>query len=158
MNILTPELLAQLYVQESDDPFLTLVTLSHSSFASPIRLVNNTETIVSRGNSFLPFPITVTLPVDDGESSRECSLVLDNVSLELIDEIRSVSSADRIGVKLELVLASMPNDVQIALEELKIGNVSYNKSNITARLVMDDFLNTELTSEKYGPSNYRGLF
>lgn len=158
MNILTPELLAQLYAQESNDPFLTLVTLSHPSFASDILLVNNTADVVSRTNTYSAFPLKITLPVDDGEKTREASIEFDNVSLELIDELRSVTNTPRINVKLELVLASLPNDVQMSLEELKIGSISYNKKVISAKLVMDDFLNTELTSEKYGPSNFPGLF
>lgn len=158
MNSLSPELIAQLYAQESNDPFLTLVTLTHSSFVSPIRLVNNTSNIISRGNTFSAFPLKITLPVDDGETSREVTIQFDNVSLELIDEIRSVSSADRIGVKLELVLASLPDAVQISLEEMKIGAVTYNSKVVSAKLVMDDFLNSEITSEKYGPDNFPGLF
>lgn len=157
-NSLSPELLAQLYAQESNDPFLMLVTISHSSFSSSIRLVNNSENIVSRGQTFQAFPLKIRLPVDDGESNREVSIDFDNVSLALIDEIRSVSSEERIRVKLEMVLASLPNDVQMSLEELQILNVTYNKLRVSAKLGLDDFLNTELTCEKYNPSTYPGIF
>ena len=158
MNYLTPELLAQLYSQESEDPFLTLITLSHPSFPSDVRLVQNTENVVSRGNTYTAFPVRITLPADDGETTRQCSIDFDNVSLELISMFRTLDSGERIGVKLEMVLASMPDLVQISLDELKVGGITYNKDVISAKLVMDDFLNTELTSEKYTPSNYPGLF
>lgn len=155
MNNLSPELIAQLMFQESDDPFLTLLTLTHPSFTT-IRLVNNTENITSNGNTFQAFPFKLTLPVDDGESAREVQIDLDNVSLELINEIRSVTTA--IGVKLEMVLASLPNEVQYGIEELKINSISYNKDRVSCRLSMDGFLNTEMTSEKYTPDKYKGLF
>ncbi len=155
MNILSPEVLAQLFSQESNDPFLALVTLSHPSFTT-LRLVNNSQNIVSRGNTYLAFPLKFRLPVDDGESAREVQMEFDNVGLELIDEIRSVTTP--IDVKIELILASLPNAVQTSLEELKISNISYNSKVITAKLYMDGFLNVEMTSEKYNPSTYPGLF
>lgn len=156
MRQLSPELLAQLYGQESNDPFLTLLTLSHTSFTETIYLVNNTKDITSRGNVFMAFPFNITLPADDGETAREVEIVIDNTSLELVEELRKVS--DPIDCKVEMILASRPDETQISLEELKIKNVTYNKSQITAKLLMDDFLSTELASEKYTPTIYPGLF
>lgn len=154
-NTISPELLAQLYYQESDDPFLILVTLSHPSFTT-IRLVNNSENIISRGNVFQAFPMKIRLPVDDGESNREAQIEFDNVSLEILNEIREVTTY--IDVKIELVLASIPDDVQISFEELKIQSVSYDKQKVSARLFLDNFLNTALPSERYGATNFQGIF
>lgn len=156
MNTLTPELLAQLFKQESEDPFLTLVTLSHSTFPSDIRLVNNSVNITSNGNVFTAFPMKIRLPVDDGESARDFTIEFDNVSRELIEEIRSVTTA--IGVKIEMILASMPDTIQMSQEDLLLSAVSYNANRISAKIVMDSFLNVEITSEKYTPTNYPGLF
>lgn len=154
-NAISPELLAQLYYQNSDDPFLILVTLSHDSFTT-IRLVNNSENVVSRGNTFQAFPMKIRFPVDDGESNREAQIEFDNVSLEILNEIRSVTTF--IDVKIELILASAPNDVQISFEELKIQSVTYDKQKVSARLFLDSFLNTALPSERYGATNFKGIF
>lgn len=155
-NQLSPELLAQLFAQESNDPFLILVTLSHANFADDIRLVNNTVNITSRGNVFQAFPMNIRLPIDDGESARNFVIEFDNVSLTLIEEIRTNTTP--IGVKIEMILASLPNAVQMSQEELIIQSVSYNKSKVVATIVLDNFLNTEMTSEKYTPSVFPGLF
>lgn len=154
-NQLSSQLLAELYGQQSGDPFLMLVTLSHANF-SPILLVNNSENIVSRGDTYLAFPMLVRLPSDDGESLREVSIEFDNVSLELIDEIRT--STTPLDAKIEMVLASRPDVVEVAIEELKLTSVSYDQNRIRARLVLDTFLNVEMTSEKYVPSIFSGLF
>lgn len=155
-NALSPELIAQLYTQESNDPFLTLITLTHDSLVTPIRLVNNSENIISRGETFQAFPVRIRLPVDDGESIREVKMEFDNVSLQLMDLVRTATS--NIRVKIEMVLASIPDAVQIDLDELALGNISYNSQRISASLLMDGLLNTELTSERYTPSVYPGLF
>ena len=154
-NQLSPALLAQLYAQESDVPFLMLATLTHPSFPT-IRLVNNSEDIVSNGETFTAFPMRIRLPMDDGESTREVSIEFDNVSLTLIDELRTVTSP--IDVKIDMILSSNPDDIQISLDELKMRNVTYNKQIVSARLYLDSFLNVELTSERYSPKLYPGLF
>jgi len=157
MRSLSNNTLAQLFAQSSDDPFLTLFTLDHPDWGSPIYLINNTESITSNGNVFEPFPVNITLPVDDGETVRSSKITFDNVSRELIDEIRSTTD-NNISVKLEMVLASDPDTVEIEIGEMKIVSVQYDAQKITATLTMDDFLNTEVTEEKYTPTNYPGLF
>jgi hypothetical protein len=154
-NNLSAELLAQMFGQVSDDPFLMFVTISHEDIDT-IYLVNNTVDQVSRGNTYVAFPMKITLPADDGETTREVSIEFDNVSLELIDELRSITSP--VDVKIEMILASDPDTVQLSIEELKLRNINYNKQRISAKLYMDSFLNVELDSEKYTPSLYPGLF
>lgn len=154
-NNISPALLAQFYNQVSDDPFLMFVTLSHPDITS-IYLVNNTVNQTSRGQEYQAFPMEITLPTDDGESQREVQIDFDNVSLELIDELRSITTP--MDVKIEMILASDPDTVQLSLEELKLRSVTYDKQKISAKLYMDSFLNVELTSEKYTPTNYPGLF
>lgn len=153
---LSPELLAQLYGQDSSDPFLMLLTLTHPSFPAPFRLVNNTTDVVSRGNTFTAYPFNFTLPVDDGETLREVSLTMDNISQEIITELRQISSP--ISILIEMVVASAPDTVQIELAGLEMKNIQYTATRINAKVFMDDFLSTELTSEKYTPSTFPGIF
>lgn len=151
-------MLEEIFAQESGDPFLTLITLNHPTFPDPLRFVNNSVDIVSRGNTYKAFAVEIGLPIDDGENQKEFSLIFDNVSLELIDEIRSVVGETQIQVSLEMVLASQPDVVEIEYSELKIATVSYNRFFIECKLITDDFLSTELSSERYTPTIFRGLF
>jgi hypothetical protein len=153
-NDLSNELKNQMFSQESDDPFLALVTLTHTSFTA--RLVNNTRDITSNGFVFSAFPMKIRLPPDDGESARDFAIEFDNVSLDLITQLRSVTGD--IGVKIQLILASMPDVVQMEYTDLLIRSVSYNKHRVSARIVLDSFLAVEMTSEKYTPALFPGMF
>lgn len=155
MQNLSSELREQLYGQASGDPFLMLVTLQHESFEE-IRFVNDVVDISSRGKDYMAFPIEIVLAPDDGASTREVSMKFDNVSLELIHELRTVTTS--IDVEIEMVLASNPDKVQIQLGELKLRNITYNSKTISAKLYMDDFLSTEMASEKYTPTVFPGIF
>jgi hypothetical protein len=156
LNQLSPELIAQLYAQESTDPFLPLLELSHPSFAETIRLVNNTVDVVSNGNTYRHYPFRLVLPADDGETVRAVELELDNTSAELIDELRSI--VDPVQCKITLVLASDLDTPQIVLDFLELRSIEYDSRNIKAVIVMDDFLNTEVPSERYTPTNFPGIF
>ncbi len=153
-NEISTELKAQLFAQDSADPFLTLVTLTHTTFTA--RLVNNGSDVVSNGFTFTAFPMTVRLPVDDGETSRDFSIEFDNVSLDLITNLRSVTGD--IGVKIQLILASMPDVIQMEHVDLLVRSVNYNSQRVSALIVLDNFLTVEMTSERYTPSNFPGMF
>lgn len=153
-NEISNELKAELFAQESGDPFLTLVTLSHVNFIA--RLVNNNIDIVSNGFTFTAFPMKIRLPMDDGESARDFAIEFDNASLDLITNLRSVTG--EIGVKIEMILASIPDVIQISHDDLLVKTVIYDANKITAQIAMDNFLSVEMTGERYSPTNFPGLF
>lgn len=153
-NSLTNALKAELFKQQSGDPFLTLITLTHPTFT--VRLVNNTEDIVSNGFTFTAFPVRIRLPLDDGESARDLAIDFDNASRQLIQNFRGVT--DTVGVKIEMILASMPDVVQLSFEDLTLRSLVYTATKVSAKIVMDNFLGIEMTSERYNPTNFPGLF
>lgn len=153
-NNLSSEVKAQLFKQESEDPYLTLVTLTGTDFI--YRLVNNSKDIVSNGQTFTAFPMKIKLPVDDGETAREFSVEFDNASLLLIQAIRK--STEPIPCKFDMVLASMPDVIQMTTPDLKIAAITYDDNKISAKIVLDNFLTVALTSEKYTPAIYKGIF
>ena len=154
---LSSELLKLLTASEAADALLTLLTLTDPVFpGGEIRLVNNSSDVVSRGKVYTAMPFRITMPTEDGETNREVSIVIDNTSLEIIEYLRS--TIEEIPAKVEIVLASLPDEVQIDMQDLVIRSAQYDVNNIQAKLSMDDFLNTEVTSENYNPSNFPGLF
>jgi|TARA_R110000851_G_scaffold91621_1_gene199972 hypothetical protein len=155
-NSLSPEMLSEIYYQDSGDPFLTLLTINHESFTTPMRLVNNIDDVTSGGEVFTGFPFTLALPVDDGESQRTVTITFDNVSLELMTSLRSITTPLTFGI--QMILASMPNEIQVSLFDLKLDTISYNAQTVRANLTLDSFLNSSMNSETYGPTNFPGLF
>lgn len=153
-NQLTPQLKAQIFAQESADPFLLLLTITTPT--QTYRLVNNSNDIVSNGFTFTAFPMKVTLPVDDGQSAREFSIDFDNASLLLVTGMRSTT--DPIPVQVDMILASMPDALQISLTDLKIVATTYDGKKIASKIVLDNFLSVAMTSEVYSPSLFPGIF
>jgi len=155
MRALSPSLFAEMTARESSDPFLMLITISGQGI-TPIHMVNNTEPITSRSVEYIAFPLKVVLPVEDGDTTPIIKITFDNVSLELIDELRSITAP--LTVEIEAVLASSPDTVEISYDQLKLGNITYNDQTVEASLFFDDILNSAIPSEKYEPQTYSGIF
>lgn len=140
----------------TDEVFLFLLTFNHPSFAEPIRLVNNLDNITSNGHEFTAFPLDLALPMDDSDSLPSVQITVQNASLELVDEIRSIQSP--MSMKLELILASTPNTIEVSIENMRIASIQYDKQTIQMTCTVDDLLNTAFPKEKYLPSNFPALF
>lgn len=153
---LSNNLKQELFAQESGDPFLLLIEVSHPTDFATMYFAQNTEDVVSNGNTYKAFPVEIKLPDDTEESVPTIEMTFDNVSLELIDEFRQATSD--VTFKLKGVLASLPDVVEIEYNELKLTNISYNATTLNATLAIDDLLSEGLTSEKYEPTFYAGIF
>jgi hypothetical protein len=136
--------------------FLFLLTFNHPSFSSPIHLVNNLENITSRGIEYQAFPLELVLPADDGDSLPMIDITCQNASLELIDEVRSITGP--MSLKLEFIMASDPDYVEFSITDMRVAQVQYDKDILKMSCTVDDLLNTSFPKERYLPSNFGGLF
>lgn len=141
---------------ETGEVFLMLVTFYHESFDKPIRLVNNLEDIVSRGDNYVAFPFDLAMPPDDGETLPVVQITAQNATIELIDELRSIQS--QMALRIELILASSPDYVEALIDDMRVASIQYDKQTIQMTCTVDDLLNTSFPSERYLPSNFPGLF
>jgi hypothetical protein len=136
--------------------FLFLLTFDHPNFENPIRLVNDLDNITSRGNIYTAFPLKLELPPDDADSLPTVQITVENASLDLVDELRSIQSP--MSMTLEVILASTPDTIETSIENMRVAQVQYDKQTIQMTCTVDDLLNTAFPKEKYLPSNFPGLF
>jgi len=154
---LSPKLLKEVFAQQSHDPFLFLFTFTHPNYPGQFfRFVNDLQQITSRGNVFLPSAIKITLPVEDGNSIPIVALEMDNVGLDIMTELRKVTTP--FSVLIELILASDPAYVEMALEDLLLSRLTYDQSKLTGTLTSDNFLSQKIPGSIYSPQHFPGLF
>lgn len=133
--------------------FLLTITLPG---LEPLRVCNNNEPFVSRGQTFQPFPFRVNLPSDDSDSLPKVSLEIANVSGEIIQFVRQSKDAPTIIV--ELVTSAYPDIVEKQLNFLKLTSVTYDAMVVTGSLDMDNFLSQKFPSEGYTPVPFPAIF
>lgn len=136
--------------------WLCLLTIWTGDGSDALRVVNNSEPIVSRGNQFEPFPFSVTLPTDDSQSMPQVTLVLSNVDNAIIEFVRGQVIAPNIAI--EIVTSAYPDTVEKSLTFLKLVSVTYDAMVVQGRLDVDDFLAQKFPAESYVPPQFPGLF
>ena len=142
--------------QETDEVFLLLLTLDHEDLAEPIRVVNNTEDVVSRSDTYIAYPFEIALPDEDPESVARVTLRIDNVDREIVKSLRAISSPLSVG--LEVVMAASPDTVEAGPFNMTLVSAEYDALTVTGELAFEDVLNEPFPGASYVPSEYPGLF
>jgi hypothetical protein len=75
--------LENLLATSADEPFLTLLEITHPSFSVPARIVNDVQNITVGGHEFIALPFRISLPDDIAGKIPQASLEIDNVSRDL---------------------------------------------------------------------------
>ncbi|MBE1208103.1 DUF1833 family protein [Aminobacter carboxidus] len=152
--------------QETGEIMVGLLTITHPSFPTPLLLSSDpTERLSdepltygtsSRGDTYTFCPMVVSLPDDLGERAPTARLMIENVSRQIVEKIRGIANPG-LG-KLELVLASSPDDVEIGYPDFEIVRAQYNANVITLELSIDALTDEPYPAETFNPSGFPGLF
>ena len=143
-----------IYQTTTDEAFLWLLTITTSN--ETIRLVNNMEDVVSRGNNYTAYPFNISLPVEDGSKQLSLSLTIDNVDQVLIEAIRGFLEPP--VMKLELVLSSDFDTVEKKIDFLRLGQVEYDQLQIRGQLKPNNVLGNAFPASNYDPAQFPALF
>ena len=145
----------QVRSRDKDQAVLMLVTISPSGFDT-VRIVDNTVDITSRGQVYVALPLKVQITADDGETLQRITLTLDNISLDLITWVRSLTYP--IPVTIETIFSKDPDTIEQSISDMVIKQIEYTSQNIVATLFADDDFNQKVPSDTYNPIEFPGLF
>ena len=152
----TTSALRSMNALETGDAFFLLITITHADITTPIRLVANNTDVVSNANTFLAYPMTMTLPVDDGDALPSMTVIVDNVDRLLMQAIRTLPNAPQFII--ELVLSSAPDIVELVIPDMFVRRANYDAYQVTIELGIEDILNTGYPAHTYSPEYNPGLF
>lgn len=145
-----------LYAPESEEVFLVLLTIDHDGLSQPIRVVNNLEQVNSRGQEFIAFPFSISLPDDKEESPPRARLAIDNVTREIGQAIRQIVGPPR--VTIEVVMASAPDTVEASFPNFLLRNVTYDAATVSGELMVEDLTREPVPSRRFTPGRFPGIF
>lgn len=154
-----------LYAQETSEAFIVLLTIDHPTFTQPMRVSSDpTELLpdagvrgtISRGDEFMFLPFNIELPQEDDTGAYRASLSVDNVSREIVAAVRRANSA--LSVKIEIVLSSTPNTVEVSVPDFRLEKVNYDAMTVSGELSIEYYELEPFPSRRFTPSDYPGLF
>ena len=152
---LSSTVLAAIYSQETDKIFLHLLTIDHPDLAVPVRLVNNTEDIVSRRKTYTAFPFQIVIPPEVEGELPSVQLVVDNVSQLLIADLRRISSPPT--VDLEVIVADDPDIVEASFN-FTLKAIDYDQFAVVSQLAYEDILTEPFPEKRFTPTIFPGMF
>lgn len=155
------------YAQETDEVFIVLVTLDSDELEEPIRIASDPLThmpllgddiygVVSNGDTYIFIPFDIWLPRDDKTGTVSAKISIENVDRRVIETARSVTKP--ISVKMQCVLASAPDDIEIEFDNFQLSNVKYDVMNVEGDLTLNYWGLEPFPSNTFTPSNFPGLF
>lgn len=142
--------------QETDEVYLILMEVDHTSFPSPLRFVNNSSDVTSGGDVYTAFPFEVVMPDNVEGKEPLAKVIISNVTRELIDEIRSIS--DSPIMTISVILDSSPNTIEWGPLEFQTSNVTYDADNITFTLGYNTFSTEPFPYIVFDSINFPGMF
>jgi len=172
LNSLSQSAVRAMFASETPEALILLITITDPADpANPIRLADGytnriasltTDTdvvygVTSNSKDYLFMPMQISLPGEQEAGAAQCSLVLDFVTPEVINLIRTHLTSP-VSVQIDLVLASSPNTIETTFSGFKITNVTYNADQITFDLNMVSLSREPFPCYTFTPANFPGLF
>jgi len=144
--------------QETDMVLLALVTITHSAITTQ-RLVNNTQDVVSNGNTFTAYPFSVTIPPDEEGAPPVMEFSIFNAGLEIVTPARQVAgNRTRAKCTLQIVDYAYPDTVLESFSNYDIVQVAYDADLLRISASIESWLTQQFPGPEFNPGNTPGIF
>lgn len=157
------DFLRMLHSQQSDQVALDLLTIESDQLPAAIRLVDNVESVESRGNMYYPFPFQLTPP---GDLQNDTSAIVNLVMAAVYDPndpiyggtVALANSITSGTATLEMCLSETPDVVEYGPFVWNLRKASYNATQISFELGFDYSLDQLTPGHLITPSLFPGSF
>jgi|SRR5262245_17190406 len=153
----TPRTVREIALRESGEAYLLMATITHPEIPDGVlRVVNNTEPIVSRGETFEARGFLWALPEDADDAGGEIDFGWDNIDQATTDWLRSITTPP--DIVIEVIGASDPDVVELAVGDLQLRGASIDASRVMGKLMHEDVMNYRYPADIYSPEEWPGLY
>lgn len=167
---MSPAALRAVFSPDADDDLILLVTIYDpvDNVTVLTRLadgytkrISETDTdviygVTSGGVDYTFLPMSISLPSEEEAQAPKCSITLHDVTRYVIPIIRTISAPPR--VKLEMVLTSTPDNVEVTFNDFYISNFNYTATSVSADLSMIDYEREPFPMHSFTPAYFPGMF
>lgn len=142
--------------QTSEAPVL-LVTLTHASWAAPLRFCEGGADLVSNGDTFLARAMSVSLPGESrDQGARRGRLALDDTDRAIVSFVRTAPTKP--SALLQVVLAGYPDDVELSWPGLSVVAYAAGVDRLELELALRDDSVEIFPVQSFSPAPCPGLF
>lgn len=146
-----------LLATSADEPFLTILEITHSQLVAPVRVVNDVVNLTSNGNDFIAMPFRVTMPDDIKGQIPQAQLEIDNIGRELTQWLEVSGGGQGAKCRIMQVMRSDPDFIEFNILLDLTGLVITNEV-VTGQLGFVNTLGQVSTTINYTPTTAPGLW
>ena len=148
--------LEALLAPQTEQLFFVIVEIDHTDLGSPLRIVNNTEAVVSNGDTYQPLAFKFTPPVEADGTIKSAAIVIDNVDRQLVEAMRTILTAA--DVTASLIRGATPNVIEAGPWAFKGREASFTSKHVSLSLVPDNPMRRTVSIVSYKNINFPGLY
>lgn len=134
---------------------LVLLTIEHDDLPDPILVVNNKENITSNGDEYIGYPFEIFPPDSNDSAPPTAKLKIDNVSREIGQAIRQISTPPLVTIKI--IRPETPDIVEMQFPGMRLKNIDYDALTVEGTLEFEDLTREPFPAQTFSPANYRGI-
>ena len=136
---------------------LVLLEITHPGLTQPARVVNDTQDIVSNGNTFIACAFKCLMPDDFENRLPKAQISIDNVGKELMQWVESSAGGNGAMVRFMQVMRSRPNLIEWEIS-MSLTNVKANFNSVMGDLGYENVFTRPAISLRYDPFTSPGIF
>lgn len=153
---LTSTLKNAIFAQETGEAIVTLLTIDHSTFGSPLRYCDAEADVISGIRTFVAAAFKVTLAHQTDNGVPKIVLEVDNITKEVVTALDSLLTPPTVDI--EYVLESSPSTIEIGPEQFTADDITYNSVSLRANLSYENILTTQIPKDTFTPLTVPGIF
>jgi len=134
-----------------------LLEINHDQLTDPLRVVGDTDDLVSNGDTYTAYPFRIALPSDIDHELPRATLTIDNVGRELTQWLDASNGGQGAQVTVMQVTRSDPDTIEFSIT-LDLLAVVQTPFTVQGQLGYDDTLNLAGLPITYRPDIAPGLF
>jgi hypothetical protein len=148
-----------MYTRTSSDALFSLMDINHVQLAGSIlRIVNNTEPIVSNGNTYTPAPFGFRAPKRGGSEPIRPQLVIFDHTRAVTELLETITPAE-ITSTVSLVRSGAPNIIEVSYPSLRWAEITFDESPVLqVGLELQYDLSGVFPALRFDLTNFPGLF
>ena len=146
-------------LQRVSDPagVLMLLKIDHPSLSAPVRIVNDTRSITTLGDTYVALPFEVSLPNDKTREQPRAKLVMDNVGREITGELERLPPGAALKASILMIHRSTPSVIDYQFTA-PLSNVRVDQATVTASMGPDEIMRRPAVAIRFDPRTAPALF
>lgn len=133
-----------------------MVVLLELQFDTVIRVVNNSEDVVSLTETYQAYDFKITMPEERDDRISKVNLEISNVDPSLMEALSALE--EPVNIIMQLVLLSDPDEIEAGPFSFKLINISFDSQIITGTLAFEDILNESYPGHRVTPGTHPAAF